>query len=192
MEEVWADIPGFKYYQASNLGRLRSLSRLVKRSRMGDFITKGKILTPAKDKSGYLRTMINNGSRYVTIKVHRVILQSFKPVDNYLNLEVNHINGVKTDNRVCNLEWCTRQENIAHSFSSGLQDKSKEASRKRAKESRKLNYKQFNELLDSRKKGRPYYLLASDYGMSKKTIMHLVKGLTYKDFHKNRSTERSN
>lgn len=192
MKEIWVDIPGFKNYQASNLGRLRSLPKLVKRVAKGEFVTKGKVLTPAKDHNGYLRTMINNGSRYVTIKAHRIILQSFKPVDNCSTLEVNHINGIKTDNRVCNLEWCTRKENIAHSFSSGLQDRSIEASRKRAKELRKLSYKQFNELLDNRKKGRPFYLLASDYGMSKKTIMHIVKGLTYKDFHENRSAERSN
>lgn len=52
--------------------------------------------------------------------VHRLILQTFKPEGE--KPQVNHINGLKTDNRVSNLEWCTNLENMQHSVKTGLRD----------------------------------------------------------------------
>lgn len=72
---------------------------------------KGKI-----DKDGYIEYQLRNveGKRKY-IRGHRLVLLAFKP--NFKNLpQVNHINGVKNDNRLENLEWCTASENIQHTF----------------------------------------------------------------------------
>lgn len=89
---------------------------------MGDIKThnwknhgKEAILKPAKDKKGYLRTVLSKK----TIKVHRVIAQIFIP--NPENKpQVNHKNGIKHDNRVINLEWVTGKENTEHAIANGL------------------------------------------------------------------------
>lgn len=54
--------------------------------------------------------------------VHRLVLSTFNPVQNMNELQVNHINGIKTDNRIDNLEWCTCEYNILHAHMMGLYD----------------------------------------------------------------------
>lgn len=85
---------------------------------------KGKeaIMKPALDNSGYLRTMLKgDDGKYHTIKVHRIIATTFIPnPDN--KPEVNHINSIRSDNRLINLEWVTHSENVKHSFTNKRQN----------------------------------------------------------------------
>lgn len=111
--EKWTEVKGFSGYECSSEGRIRSLNY----KRQGIV----KILNPAISTDGYLKTMLkNNDGKYCTIAVHRVILNSFilKPSKDF---EVNHINGIKTDNNIENLEWVTHSQNCKHSFDIGLQ-----------------------------------------------------------------------
>jgi hypothetical protein len=68
---------------------------------------------------GYLYTNLTKDKTKKKVKIHRIVAEAFIP--NPLKLpEVNHINGDKSDNRACNLEWVTRRENIAHAYKTGL------------------------------------------------------------------------
>jgi hypothetical protein len=74
----------------------------------------------SKDTNGYMRCTIWNNNKSITVSQHRLLAEIFIP--NPLNkLQVNHINGVKYDNRLENLEWVTQSENGLHSFANGLQ-----------------------------------------------------------------------
>ena len=97
--EIWKDIPDYEgLYQVSNLGRVKS------------FYKGGRILKPLPVRSGYLRVALTfyDGSIHF-IPIHRLVLIAFS--QNMGNMQVNHINGIKTDNRLENLEWVTPSEN---------------------------------------------------------------------------------
>lgn len=119
MEEIWRDITGYEgIYQVSNLGRVKSLARIIKRGKIEQH-RKQKILTPSLCRGGYLSAIISNEAISKRIKIHRLVAQAFIPnPDN--KPQVNHINGVKTDNKMENLEWMTCKENIIHSIRNGM------------------------------------------------------------------------
>ena len=62
---------------------------------------------------GYMRVIIRNGKKPTTVFVHRLVATAFIP-NPQSKPQVNHINGIKTDNRPQNLEWCTNEENTTH------------------------------------------------------------------------------
>ena len=82
--------------------------------------TKSK-LTPSEDKDGYLMTNLVGYHRR-KIALHRAMMQTFYPIPNEKEMQVNHIDGHKKNNKLNNLEWCTCQENIDHAMSHGLRD----------------------------------------------------------------------
>lgn len=74
-----------------------------------------KKMVPRKNTNGYYQIPISNGKTRKDIIVHRIVAETFIPnPDN--KPEVNHINGNKADNRVENLEWVTRSENMRHRY----------------------------------------------------------------------------
>jgi len=108
--EIWKVIEEFEDYSVSNYGRIKSFKQ--------DKIN-GKILKPFRDRKGYRRVELNSKTK----SVHRLILETFNPIDNMNNLQVNHINGIKDDNIYPdNLEWCTNSENQKHAFKIGLEN----------------------------------------------------------------------
>ena len=117
--EIYKDIKGFEgMYQISNYGNARTVSRVIKRGN-GTMFFKSKPLKLILNNCGYYYiTPIKNNIKY-TFRIHRLVCDAF--LENELNKPfVNHINGIKTDNRVDNLEWCTSSENNKHAYDIGL------------------------------------------------------------------------
>lgn len=117
--EIWQDIPGFEEkYQASNLGNVRSLPRIVTVTNFNGttFTIKkdGCILTPQKDKQGYVHVRLLKEKQYTLYKVHQLVGLVFLGYDrkNKDGLVLDHLNGIKTDNRLENLEIVTKKENM--------------------------------------------------------------------------------
>ena len=116
--EIWKDIKNYKgIYQVSNLGRIRSLKRTI-RGNNNPYIKNGRVLK-TWNFNGYLCANLCLNGANNKVKVHRIVAEAF--IENPENKkEVNHINGIRTDNRVENLEWCSHKENIQHAFRTGL------------------------------------------------------------------------
>ena len=110
--EKWKEVSGTNgQYEVSNTGFLRT------HNWKGSGQT--RVMKPAVDACGYLRTMIVVNGRARTIKVHRLVAESW--VENPEGKpQVNHKDGVKTNNHIDNLEWVTKRENIQHAFDNGL------------------------------------------------------------------------
>lgn len=127
--EIWKDIKGYEgLYQVSNLGRIKSVDRIViMKHYSGCNAThsyKGKILKQQKDKYGYMRVALSKNGKIKLKQVHRLVAETFIP--NPENKPtVNHEDGNKENNVVANLSWATHQEQTMHAFKTGLIDNSK-------------------------------------------------------------------
>lgn len=109
MKEVWRDIPGYEgYYQASNLGNIKSLPKKYK--------PLGRILKP-QQRNNYLIVSLSRDGKSKSQSVHRIIMKTFKGES---NLTVNHIDGNKHNNKLENLEYCTPRDNSRHVFISKI------------------------------------------------------------------------
>ena len=111
--EEWRDVTGFRnIYQVSSYGRVRHCPRLVRLSRKNWRQKPSKIIAQRFD-GRYLIVGLSDYGRHLKKYVHRLVAEAF--IDcNDESLIVNHLNEVKTDNRVENLEWCSIKENTKH------------------------------------------------------------------------------
>lgn len=126
--EIWKPHPIYTNYAISNLGRVKNIKpyapQVSYKHRERSNKSREKILSVKAGKSNpYLYVSISVNNKSYRKRVHRLVAETF--IDNpnpNKNKVVNHINGIKTDNRVENLEWITGQENARHAIENGLFD----------------------------------------------------------------------
>ena len=121
--EQWKTIPMFDgAYEASNYGRVRSKDRISYFTLNGVSIPrhfKSRILRCVRTTDGYLRISISHGKVHKVLILHRIIALTWFGES---KLQIDHINGNKQDNRICNLEYVTNIENIHRAIRNGLFD----------------------------------------------------------------------
>lgn len=105
-EKIWNDVPEYEHlYEVSNDGEIRN--------------KKTKRILRSSLRVGYPSISLSKNNKKKTCNIHRIVAKTF--IDNSENLPiVNHKNGNKTDNRVCNLEWVSSKQNVVHALNEKL------------------------------------------------------------------------
>jgi len=113
-KEIWKNVLNYEgIYEVSTLGRVKSLSRWRSNGKNKGYIQKERILSPHHDGNGYLRVDLSKDNKSKYHKIHHIVTATFlgHKRDGTNKLVVNHINHIKTDNRLDNLEVVTNREN---------------------------------------------------------------------------------
>jgi hypothetical protein len=179
--EKWVDVDGFEgYYKVSNLGRVKTLSRTVPhwKDKSVFCVRKEKVLSQKITNMGYCSVaLVSPFTNKKSIAVHRLVAIAFYGMQE--DKQVNHINGIKTDNRVENLEWVTNKENINHAISNGLKPDISGVGHFKTKLS-ETDIMNIRERAKNGKRGIKVQL-AKEYGIYHTAIIKIIKGQTWKN-----------
>lgn len=173
MEEIWKPIKNYeKLYHISNLGRVKSLEKEwisgnnIKRHHP-DIILKTVL------HRGYKAITLSKNKKRKTVKIHRLVAQAF--ISNPENKpEVNHKNGIKTDNRVENLEYVTYKENMKHATVNGLRAKGNRNGNSKLKE------KEIVEIKKMLKAGIKQNIIAKQFKVTTPVISYIKNNKWWK------------
>jgi hypothetical protein len=118
--EIWVPIKGYEdCYEISSRGRIRSYDRVVARTRNGPRTYKGQIRNSSRHSHGYRSVGLWKNGKGKQFLIHRLVAQHFIPNPDTLP-DINHIDGVKTNNAWSNLQWCTKSQNTRHGYDNNL------------------------------------------------------------------------
>ena len=176
-EEVWKSTYIFPdRYAISNKGNLKVLPYIKKTCNLGgymEYTTKERAMSPTLDSSGYLQTSLSQDRSKKCVKIAKLVAMAF--VEGYEDgKQVNHIDGNKTNNHFSNLEWVTPQENVRHSYDTGL------ACNKGVRHPRHvLNDEIVVKILDLYSQGNGPTSIAKCLGLNYHTVWKVVKRINW-------------
>ena len=110
---IWRQYPEIPFIEANQFGEIRTVDRYVKSKGGSKRLVKGHVLKQCATRGGYLRVYVRVNGKFTSLSVHRIIASCFLPNPDNLP-EVNHKDNNRKNNTVSNLEWCTREYNIAY------------------------------------------------------------------------------
>lgn len=133
-----------------------------------------------KNHSGYTVVVLHYKNTIKKFSLHRLLAETFiaNPEDKPC---VNHINGIKTDYRIENLEWCTYSENIKHAYKEGLRARQDLKGDKNPNS--KLSEQEVKDIYEYLKIGIKVSLLCKKYKVTKDTIMGIKRGFYWKSLN---------
>ena len=180
-KEIWKDILEFEnMYQISNLGNVKGLKRTIKGNK-STWTKEECILKIFLDKKGYSQIRLSKENIKTTKKIHRLVAIAFLPnPDN--KPQVNHKDGIKTNNYPSNLEWCTNSENQIHAYKKGLNKHTENhniANAKKGLLKRKLSAEDVINLRKMRENGLTYKKIGEHFNISGKFVEQIIKNKKY-------------
>lgn len=119
MKEIWKPIKGYEgWYEVSNLGNIQSIDRLRYYKKTNEMkLFKGRIRKQSSDEAGYLQVCLCKSGKQKTLKVHIMVWDAFSEIPrDGDNLQVDHIDNNKKNNRFDNLQLLTKRQNISKAF----------------------------------------------------------------------------
>lgn len=176
MDEKWLPVKGYEgFYEVSNMGRIKSLDRYIKRknSDTSEF-RRGVILKHKLNIGGYFINGISKDGQGSTVYLHKVVATAFVENPNGYP-EANHIDGDKGNNRASNLEWTTPQLNTIHAYENGLTQRTSDKCK-----SSKLTFDQADEIRMRYFNNKELMsTLAMEYGVAEGVVYSVVIGDSY-------------
>ena len=165
INEEWRPVVGYEgWYEVSSLGRVR-------RVKPGRGTRPGRIRKAFPTRDGYLVLFLSRGSIQRPFSVHRLVVEAFiGPIPG--NMEVNHLNGVRGDPRLANLEIVTTSQNLTHSFR--VLGRRNISRRGEATGTSKLTSAQVTAIRERRANGERVNDLAREFGVDRHCISSLV------------------
>lgn len=120
--EEWKDIIGYEgFYQISTHGRIKSLDRIIYRTKQGDINKKSQIISAHITPKGYCRVQLTKNKKYQNCFIHTLVANHFlDKQEDIKNKQVNHIDGNKLNNHFMNLEYLTPSQNLQHAYENNL------------------------------------------------------------------------
>lgn len=182
--EQWKDIVGCEgYYQVSNLGRVKGLSRKIPIKRYGKIYYRqvGEMILLPHTNTGYCTVTLGRGNKGRVIrKIHRLVAGTFLPNPEGKKY-INHKDSNPKNNKVDNLEWCTPQENSTHCKNSGRSTFGNRNGRVKLTEKQVLEIRGKYRAGTSRKdRGCSQSMLADEYGVTKTLVRHILQRKLWK------------
>ena len=169
---MWKPIKGFEgHYEVNELGDIKSLERFVNHAIYGPMRVTEKMMKKLAGAKGYVRVNLALDKKHHFFQVHILVAQAFIP-NPYNKPQVNHKNGIKTDNRIENLEWCTNQENRDHAVKNGLH-----ATGARLESTKRIE-SELSKVIDLISQGWSHQKIAKEYGTKRQTVGKILQRMS--------------
>lgn len=161
MEEIWKPVTGYEgLYEVSNLGRVKSLRNNII---MKDFLS----------NKGYKLIKLSKEKARKAYSIHRLLAQAF--ISNKENKKyINHLNGIRNDNNINNLEWVTGRENNLHT------SRIMKRNTGETHGSAKLKKKDILEIRIMLRNNIPHSIITEEYGIVSSTISYINQRKTWR------------